>query len=328
VSLLRALRAGGDALDPNLERRLERGEATALAEGFQMLAGRSASPVASSDLARRLRDGVAPASFAEWLAARPALDDDPAVSRIEVRIAELSPLVDGTTSAGWSERLKEAVGADPIRRGLLLDGLDVATGRALTAARARAAMTTDLNLLAAELDAAGLDASALREDVNALGAETINTRIADARAALDSHRKAFASAARRAAILEGLSGLGYEVNEGMRTSFVEEGRLVMRSASRPDYGVEVSAAGERMQMRPVAFDAGGLGPDPARDVDAETIWCGDVSALQARLGDAGGGLVIEKALPIGATPLKRIAVPTADDSDASEAPILRERTLR
>jgi hypothetical protein len=101
------------------------------------------------------------------------------------------------------------------------------------------------------------------------------------------------------------------------------------SASRPSYGVEVSAAGERMQMRPVAFQAGGVGPDPSRDVDAETIWCGDVSALQARLGDAGGGLVIERALPVGATPLKRIAVEVHPDPGAAvTAPVQRERTLR
>jgi hypothetical protein len=326
---LRVLRADRDALDPDLERRLELGEASALAEGFQLLAARSTSSVASSDLAKRLQDGVVPASFADWLAARPASDADPAVARIEARIAELSPLIDGRTSAAWTARLDEAeAGADPTRRGLLLDGLDVATGRALTQARERAAAATDLDLLAAELDAAGLDTSSLREGVDALTAEAIIARITDGRAALDAHRQALASAARRAAILEGLSGLGYEVNEGMRTSFVEEGRLVVRSASRPDYGVEVSAASERMQMRPVAFDAGGSGPDPARDVDAETIWCGDVSALQARLGERGGGLVIERALPIGATPLKRVALATPGDRDAAEAPVTRERTLR
>jgi hypothetical protein len=53
-----------------------------------------------------------------------------------------------------------------------------------------------------------------------------------------------------------------------------------------------------------------------------------VSALQARLGDGGCGLVIDKALPIGATPLKRIAISGPDDGGRAEAPILRERTLR
>jgi hypothetical protein len=105
---------------------------------------------------------------------------------------------------------------------------------------------------------------------------------------------------------------------------------VLRSAARPDYGVEVSAVGgaERMQMRAVAFEAGGRGPDPARDRDAETIWCGDVSTLQDKLAEVGGGLRIERASPVGATPLKRIAVDGNVSPASAEAPAMRERTLR
>jgi len=330
ASLLRTLRAGGDALDPELERGLERGNATALAEGFRVLAARSAAaPTASRGLADRLRGEQAPASFADWLAGRPGADTDPAIARIEARIAELAPLVDRPTSANWGARLDEAVDAEPARRSLLLDGLDVATGRALTQAKARAAAATDLALLVAEFGAAGLDAAALTEGREALDADAIASRIAEGRVTLDTHRHVLASAARRAAVLQGLAGLGYEVTEGMRTTWAQDGRLVVRSASRPDYGVEVNAAGDRMQIRPVAFDAGGVGPDPSRDRDAETIWCGDVSALQKSLGEAGGGLAIERALPIGATPLKRIAVDaTPDHGAAVAAPILRKRTLR
>lgn len=328
ATLLRTLRSRGAALAPDLERGLERGDAAALAEGFKMLAQRTADPTASRSLADRLRGDEAPASFADWLAAQPAVVADPAVTRIEARIAELRPYVDEATSAAWGARLDEALDAGPARRGLLLDGLDVATGRELTEARARAAAAMDLELLAAELVAAGLDATALAVGNEALDVTAIASRIAEGRAALEKHRQARASAARRTAVLEGLNGLGYEVTEGMRTTWPQDGRLVVRSASRPDYGVEVSAAGERMQMRPVAFDAGGVGPDPARDRDAETIWCGDVSALQETLGDAGGGLVIEKALPIGATPLKRIAITAAEAAATAAAPVLRERTVR
>lgn len=328
ASLLRSLRTGGEALDPDLVRGLERGDATALAAGFQLLAGRSAAPTASRALADRLRGDVASASFADWLAARPAEDIDQAVARIEARVAELTPLVDGPTSAAWSARLDELVDADPARRSLLLDGLDVVTGRALTDARRRAVLATDLELLAAESGAAGLATEKLTAGVETLDADAIAARIVEARGALEAHRHGRASAARRAAVLEGLAGLGYEVTEGMRTTWAQDGRLVVRSAARPDYGVEVSATGERMQMRPVAFGTGGAGPDPSRDRDAETIWCGDVSALQKSLGDVGGGLVIERALPIGATPLKRIAVDGEEVTGAAAAPVLRERTLR
>ena len=328
ASLLRALRSSGETLDSDLEGGLERGDASALAQGLRVLAKRSAVRKASRELADRLRGDEVPASFADWLAALPASDIDPAIARIDARIAELAPLVDEPTSAGWSERLDEAVAAEPARRGLLLDGLDVATARALSKARRRAAAETDVGLLAAELDAAGLETGSLRDGLAALDADAIAGRINQARAALEAHRRVRASAARRTAVLKGLTGLGYEVTEGMRTTWVRDGKLIVRSATRPDYGVEVSAAGERMQMRPVAFEAGGDGPDLSRDRDAETIWCGDVSALQHSLGDEGGGLVIERALPIGATPLKRIAIGAVVTTGAAEVPLPRERTLR
>jgi hypothetical protein len=44
------------------------------------------------------------------------------------------------------------------------------------------------------------------------------------------------------------------------------------------------------------------------------MWCDDLSALQAELAASGGEIVIEKARPIGATPLKVIA-----DSDFSHS---------
>src|SRR3546814_19023442 len=94
----------------------------------------------------------------------------------------------------------------------------------------------------------------------------------EAAAAIEAHRDAGAVQSRRAAVLEGLSGLGYEVTEGMSTTWAADGRLVVRSAARPDYGVELSGV-DRFQMRPVAFNRNGRGPDPSRARDAETIWC-------------------------------------------------------
>lgn len=329
ASLLRRLRADGNPIDPALEDRLLRGEADAISEGFRVLAERAAAPSASHELAGRLREGGAPVTFAEWLASRPATSEDPAVARLELRIAELTPLVADAIAEAWRTRLDQAATADPARRGLLLDGLEVETGRALTEARRRAAAAVDLELLLAELDAAGVATTDFRAGTEALDAAALAARTAEARQALDRHRSAVAVAARRQAVLKELCSLGYSVTEGMATTWAEEGRLVLRSATRPDYGVEVTAAGggERMQMRAVAFDAGDRGPDPARDCDAEAIWCGDVAALQDRLGAIGGGLVIEKSLPVGATPLKRIAI-AGDRYAASEAPTLRERTRR
>lgn len=80
----------------------------------------------------------------------------------------------------------------------------------------------------------------------------------------------------------------------------------------------------QMQMRAVAFETGGHGPDPSRDRDAKTIWWRDVTGLDKHL--AG---VIERALPIGATPLKRIAMTvTAGAGTTAAAKTLKQRTLR
>lgn len=328
ASLLRSLRLGGESLAPDLERRLEQGEPDALAEGFKVLASRSATIGGSRDLAKRLSDGAASRSFADWLATQPSDSIDPTIARIDLRIAELSQLVDTGKTSEWHAQLDEAVNAEPARRGLLLDGLDVATGRALTGARWRSAVATDLELLAAEMKVAGLESETLRHGVESIDADTVASRISEGRAALEAHRQKQAVTARRAAVLEGLARLGYEVTEGMRTSSAQDGQLILRSAARPEYGVEVNAAGERMQMRPVAFDARGVGPHASRDRDAETIWCSDVSALQGMLSEAGGGLVIEKSLPIGATPLKRVLVEKQSPVGAAEVPIRRERTIR
>ena len=68
-----------------------------------------------------------------------------------------------------------------------------------------------------------------------------------------------APAARRRAILQGLSSLGYEVTEGMATAWVEQGRVVLRKAASPDYGVELGGGiqSDRLQVRAVAYGRNG-----------------------------------------------------------------------
>jgi hypothetical protein len=163
-----------------------------------------------------------------------------------------------------------------------------------------------------------------------LDAAALDELLTKIRVAIEGARKAAAAAARREALIEGLATMGYEISEGMETAWATEGRVVLRSAARPDYGVEVAgdAAAGRVQMRAVAFVHGGVGPDAARDTDAEAIWCGEVGALQDRLATLGGGLTIERALAVGATPLKRVA--TGLDGDrhrAREGPADKTRTL-
>ncbi|ETI64279.1 hypothetical protein C100_08055 [Sphingobium sp. C100] len=325
-ALLKALRKDAVPLDTELVAGLERGDSAATARGLLLLGGKG-EPQSDASLAAKLREGVATPSFAEWASAQPAPAQEPAFDRIARRIAEIAQIADRTEESAWRTRLSEAVDAPPNRRHLILDALEVETGRALTEARRHAAALSEFHATLAEADIAGLDTAHWQAEIETLAAEQVQARQAEMASAIRARQTAKAVQARRAAVLEGLSGLGYEVSEGMSTAWAAEGRLVLRSAARPDYGVELSGA-DRFQMRPVAFDINGHGPEPSRDRDAETIWCGDVTGLEKRLAKLGDGLHIEKALAIGAVPLKRIEMSGPDGGAAAEAPVLRERTLR
>ena len=327
-TLLRTLRASGRPLDNDLEVGLKRGDPQAISAGFALLADNAGGSAAAKDLAARLREGDH-LTFSEWLARQPASSEDLAIGRIEARLEELTPLIAPDTISRWRGRLDEADVAPPARRALLLDGLEVETGRSLTEARQRDRLLSNLRLILAEAEAVGLMVDQSDADLETMPAAMLENRLAQTQAALEAHHAAKAASSRRDAVLKGLAGLGYEVTEGMSMFLAKEGRLVLRSAIRPDYGVEVSGAtgGERMQMRAVAFEVAGHGPDTARDRDAETIWCGEVSKLKERLATIGGGLKIERALPVGATPLKRVTVEGVRTGEI-ELPAPRERSLR
>lgn len=329
-TLLRLLQAAGSQLESSLERGLFAGDADALATGFRLLAESSAATVrTSNELAAGLRDEGSKRTFVQWMEELPSEPADASIERIEHRIAEIALTLDAATTADMRARLDEAKTAPRARRSLLIDGLEVESARRLEAARHRGAILEDLRLLIAECEAASLVVAAGLDGTATATVAELEGLAARTRTALDVHRAAKAAAARRDALLKGLSELGYEVTEGMSTTTAEDGRLVMRSVSRPGYGVEIASvdAADRMQVRPVAFQNGGFGPDRARDRDAETIWCGDVSRLQESLAQWGGELAIERALPVGAVALKRIELPHGSDSAERTAPAVQQRSL-
>lgn len=323
-ALLAALRSTGTSLDAELEEQLERGDREALARGLLML-GPASETKADGALAARLKDGQGSTSFADWLKKRSDGPEDPAIARIEQRMAEIAQFGSTEREEEWLARIAEAEALDGARRHLILDHLEVQTGQALTGLRKRAAALSALNLLMAEAAVAGVELDELAEAIDSRTADELSASAESLKERIEAARAQRAIAARRAAVLEGLSALGYEVSEGMETLWASEGRLVVKSAARPDYGVEL-AGNERLQLRPVAFERGGRGPDSGRDRDAETIWCGDVSALRERLASLGGSLEIERAQPIGAVPLKRIERSGGDERRERGAPH-RTRTL-
>ena len=333
-TLLRMLREASVEVPGDVEGGLELGNRAALERGFALLAEarKKVSSSTTTDLARQLKDNKGPLTLTTWLASQADNTSDPEIERLDASIAELESLTEVSVVDGWRQRLDEAARADGARRSLLLDGLEVETGRALMAAWRRRTALSELDATLSELDTMMEGASdQLRVGIEALGEDDIRARIGEASDMTARQRAVAAAAARRLAVLEGLGTLGYEVTEGMSTSWVEDGRVVLRSSTRPDYGVELSGNtdGGRLQMRAVAFTSGGSGPDLARDRDAETIWCSDVSGLQARLAKLGDDLVIERALPVGATPLKRVerADGLSDGGDTAR-PAPQRRTLK
>lgn len=330
AALIRTAAAAGVVLPDGLMRGLEQGEEAALSEGFRALAVNRPTSQQKSTLAEQLRPGEQAMSFSDWLAAQPAAPTDPDVERIEARLEELEALGQVGAVEPLRKRLNEASGVPSPRRGLILDGLEVESGRVLAEARKTADLLSSLRLLLAEMAQAGLPVAAfsVSEDA-AVGLHDIQARLGAAEAALARHQADEAASARRAAVMKGLAGLGYEVREGMTTTFAASGRLVVADAARPGYGVEVSGAadGRQFQMRPVAFAAPGDPTDASRDRDAETIWCGQVTALSKSLADAGDGLEVVRSLPIGATPLKRVVAPDQAIGDQAEIGRGRERSL-
>jgi hypothetical protein len=99
----------------------------------------------------------------------------------------------------------------------------------------------------------------------------------------------------------------------MSTTLAQDGRLVIKKPDMPGYGIEVAGgtANDRLQVRAVALSAS---RDTTRDLDAESRWCQDFTKLQAELRVNGNEILIEKAMPVGAVPLRVVETETAEQT--------------
>lgn len=70
-----------------------------------------------------------------------------------------------------------------------------------------------------------------------------------------------------------------------------------------------------------------LEEETARDLDAERLWCSDFLALLQQLPAAGDELLIDKALAVGAAPLRVVGEGSAEATTAERAPASRKRTV-
>ena len=96
----------------------------------------------------------------------------------------------------------------------------------------------------------------------------------------------------------------------MATSWVRDGRIMLRKPGTPDYGVELGAPADaaRLQIRLVGSDRPSTPRSTQRDRDQETIWCSEFGRLQDLIAKSSGELIIERAQPVGAIAVKTVAM--------------------
>jgi hypothetical protein len=258
-------------------------------------------------------------------------------ARLDRLLAEIEAIDEVDVARGFLDRAS-SIGADPSadRRVVLTDSLilDVAEHvrtRRLAGERRRM-------LAGARAQLRRISGSAARDLEARVEATLTAERVPDNTELLLTAVKTFTddeqgrlkATAVRSAVLDALSTLGYEVRESMATALAERGRIVLRKPATAGYGVELGSApgGERLQLRVVAFAPLGAQQDPARDTDAETIWCSDVDRLRALLAEAGHEAELETALAPGAVPVKTVSDSTVLDEERRQSrPMSKERRL-
>ena len=277
-------------------------------------------------------------SFKEWLAANSPGAGDQELMRLNLRVAELAVTLGDSATKEFEMRLRQLSSDNPpVNRSLLVDSLEIDLIQAVARAKQRSALELRLKMLAEEL--AAVDSENAKRVSQTIVAQidkpsdVLLDLEKEAEAVLQQVREATAARSRREAVLEGLTELGYQVSEGLETAWVQNGKVVLKRASQPGYGVEISGKIDsgRVQVRTVAIRSSGSATDSARDRDAETIFCSDVSRLQKKFGEEGGEILIERALAIGAAPLKIVSESSdvrEDDRQQPVSPNVRLRNIR
>ncbi|MBR1272901.1 hypothetical protein JQ629_36075 [Bradyrhizobium sp. AUGA SZCCT0222] len=274
-------------------------------------------------VAARLGAGEKRMSLEEWTSQQPGVVEDRALLQVDGFLGELKGL--GIDPSPFSTRITALELESPARRPLLADSLLLDLATAVKKGREHARLQSDLRARHAELsEMKSPEAASLRSEIGDILSRATQRNEAElikrADFLIEEEVQAIAAEERRRAVLEGLAGLGYEVSEGMATAWVNGGRVVLRKAANPGYGVELSGGSKSdlLQVRAVAFGNSTEMRDISRDRDIETIWCGEFERLQSLIANDGGHLAIEHARPVGQFPLKVVEDKngTAGDNDA------------
>ncbi len=268
-------------------------------------------------LAEALQDGAPLTSASDLLKQLEAEEQDPRITIADRQIAELRKLGDDPAGKQFENRLAELIAqasaGQTSQFSLSLDSLGAELASRIRRARVQAELRRELEQ---EMAAAAVthDTAACQADFDAIGAEiqcdnpeSAREQLQSVREMLKARRHSRAANAARSAILDGLSQLGYTVQEGMNTSCADNRRLIIQHPSKTGLAVELAGNAEssRIQMRMVVVD--GLLRSEQSDLDVESEWCQEFEQLQNSLAQSGNRTTIERAIPAGAQPLKVIA---------------------
>ena len=268
------------------------------------------------ELVEALRsDSAGPRTFHEWLAQR-AGEDAPEREkndRFARARAELELHAPASLSAPLFDRARLiAAEANADHRALLTDSLLLEADELCRSVREREDTTRLLREHIAALEPFQCaNADAWRKRLTA--ALDNPSPVAARELAAAAHAWTSAEAAReeatlrRETVLKALTALGYEVREGMATAWAENGRVVVRKPSEPNYGVELASppTGAAVQARVVAFDVAGRSSLSAqRDREVENTWCGEFQRMRGLLELDGFMPALQHAIPAGEVPVK------------------------
>jgi hypothetical protein len=297
---------------------------TVISREIQQEADRGMVGILSADntqLARRLGTGSKEQTVAEWLTLRQAAVTDTASARLNALLAEIETGGDVDVARVFVARAAAIAGEESEqRRALLTDSLILDAAENARRRREQEAKFNQLRAMQASLE--GLATPSAKEMAGGI-AKVLQTReaagidrlIAEGASLLESETRDLAAMSRRRAILAGLASLGYEIREGMTTSWVRDGRITLRKPGTPDYGVELGAPADaaRLQMRLVGSDRPLTPRNAQRDRDQETVWCSEFGRLQELIAKSSGELIIERAQPVGAVAVKTVAMKTGEE---------------
>lgn len=318
----------------------DQSKATKTAESVLAKAMASLSPVEPkshlSDEQKALARSLQPAQGADvdsksW---QSVTAQDKRIVDLQHRLAQIDVLGSSDATTSFTKRLDalELEAEGPLRN-MKLDALVIEVASTVDRLRRLGVLVESARTALAEAEALGstLELASVTQELRAALDDPDETRLtkatADIAEAVGLARAAKAASARREAILAGLATLGYQVNENMATSWVDEGRVVLKKADTDMHGVEIASApdAQRLQIRAVAFAAA---LPPAANLAAENAWCGDFGRLQEHLQQQAGELAIERALPVGAVPLKVVPSPSAVQARSGTARALKLNQAR